>query len=145
MSVISIILMGIRSLSVLNSNPALGGGGLRRDETSDLLNTLADLIEGGQETNTALKEFAAQIAHMAENNVQPTPSQIAGLKDRSDAAHHRLQLAKARLDGDDEEEVIQNLEDLSGEELVALADAQGIDVGDSREDLIAQLRASQAE
>jgi hypothetical protein len=94
MSILQLILVSVRGLSLLTNNPALGGGSsLKLQETSEFLSLLGELLERGDEANEELKEFAEVVAAMAKESRAPTPTEWQTLRDRSDAAHDAIQAA----------------------------------------------------
>ena len=99
MNPIQLILIAIRGISVLTSNPALGGGSnVKLQEASKLLSFFGELLERGDEAHTELKEFAETIKRMADENRAPTPTEWKALQDRSDAAHDVIQEARRRAE-----------------------------------------------
>lgn len=100
MTPLEIVLMVVRGISTLASNPALGGGsnlGLRR--TSGLLDMLATLIEGGDETKKELDAFAKEIQTMVDSNGAPTRGQWEAMQARDAAARKQLLENAAALAG----------------------------------------------
>lgn len=102
MNPIQLILIALRGLSVLTSNPALGGGSsVKLQETSKLLEFLGELLERGDEAHTELKEFADSIKTMAAEGRAPTPSEWKALQDRSEAAHNIIQEAAREAEAEE--------------------------------------------
>ncbi|WP_455363610.1 hypothetical protein [[Eubacterium] cellulosolvens] len=98
MDPISMILLAVRGLSVVVSNPALGGGSsLKMNEISEFLGMLGELIERGNEGHEELKRFAETIDQMVAENRAPTPKEWDILRGRSDAAHAVIQRAAAEV------------------------------------------------
>lgn len=96
MGIIQLVLIAIRGLAVVTSNPALGGGSsVRLDQASELLGLLGELLERGNEGKKDLTEFATMIEAMAKEGREPTPEEWQSLRDRSDSAHATIQEAAA--------------------------------------------------
>jgi outer membrane biosynthesis protein TonB len=99
MNPIQLILIAIRGLSILTSNPALSGGAnVKLQEASKLLGFFGELLERGDEAHTELKAFAETIKAMADEGRAPTAAEWASLKERSDAAHDVIQAARRRAE-----------------------------------------------
>jgi outer membrane biosynthesis protein TonB len=95
-------LIAIRGLSILTSNPAIGGGGnVKLQEASKLLNFLGELLERGDDAHGELTEFAESIKAMADAGRAPTPSEWQALADRSQAAHDIIQDARRRAEAEE--------------------------------------------
>ncbi len=103
MSIIQLVLVAIRGLSVITNNPALGGGSsVRLDQASELLSLLGELLERGKEGHAELKEFTEVVEAMAKEGREPTPTEWQTLRDRSDAAHATIQESAASAKAEDE-------------------------------------------
>ena len=102
MNPIQLILIALRGLSVITSNPALGGGSMvNRQETSKLLDFLGELLERGDEAHTELKEFAEAVKAIADENRAPSRAEWQSLQDRSDAAHDVIQTARRAAEAEE--------------------------------------------
>lgn len=95
MNPIQLIWIALRGLSVITSNPALGGGSMVKvQEASKLLDFLSELLERGDEAYTELKEFAETVKAIADENRSPTAIEWQTLEERSAAAHDVIQAAR---------------------------------------------------
>jgi hypothetical protein len=92
------ILLALNALATLVRNPALGGGGIRAEENVRLLAHLMQLIQGGQRTAQALKEFAERIAAMAAAGQVPVERDFAEFTARLDAAMTIVEEARAKVE-----------------------------------------------
>jgi|SRR5690554_2426213 len=97
MNVAEVVALALQSLSLLASNPKLGGGGLKKEEISELLEQFAILVRGGQKTWEELKEFAREVRDLADRGAQPSPRQWDLFRSRDEAVRATLQAAKERL------------------------------------------------
>lgn len=108
MGFLELVLVAIRGLSLVTSNPALGGGtSVRMQEASELLSLLGELVERGDEAHEELTEFTKVIEAMAEEGRNPTPAEWQTLRDRSDAAHSTIQDAVAEIEAKEEAEAAE--------------------------------------
>lgn len=104
MDPLSIALLAINGLRTVMGNPALGGGSsVRLDQASELLGILGTLLQQGDESLDDLREFTKIIEAMAAQGREPTPTEWGILRQRSDAAHARLQAVKEELLREEEE------------------------------------------
>jgi hypothetical protein len=92
------IILALTALSTLMRNPALGGGGTRTEDNVRLIAHLVQLIQGGQKTAKALKEFADRIAAMAASGQNPTERDFAEFTGRLTAAMTVVAEAKAKVE-----------------------------------------------
>lgn len=105
MDPITLAITAINGLSLVLSNPALGGGSsIRQGEASELLGILATLLIEGDDARNDLIAFTEQIDAMVAQGRGPTPNEWAALRDRSDAAHDRLQEIEDELLEEEEPE-----------------------------------------
>lgn len=89
------VLIALNALSKLMANPRTAG---RSSRHVQLLAHLVQLIEGGQATAAALREFAARIKAMADAGRNPTDADFAEFTTRLDAALGVLAQAKQRIE-----------------------------------------------
>lgn len=102
MNPIQLILIALRGLSVITSNPALGGGSMvKMQEASKLLDFLGELLERGDEAHTELTEFAETVKAIADENRAPSRAEWQSLQDRSDAAHDVIQAARRAAEAEE--------------------------------------------
>lgn len=92
------VTVALLAIATLVKNPALGGGGLRADQTVRLINVLVQLIQGGRKTAQALRAFAEEITRMAETGYQPVERDFKAFEDRLAAAMAVVQEAKQRVE-----------------------------------------------
>lgn len=94
MDALAIITVALRGISLLASNPGLGGqGSATVREVAELTSMLASLTGAGEAGLTELKAFAEEVDGIAKANRAPTPEEWARLRARSDSAHDRIQAA----------------------------------------------------
>lgn len=91
------IILALNALATLVQNPALGGGGIRKEEQVRIIGHLIQLIQGGQKTAQALKEFAERIAAMAAAGQNPTERDFTEFTVRLDAAMTVVAAAKEKI------------------------------------------------
>ncbi len=102
MNPIQLILIALRGLSVITSNPALGGGSMVKvQQASKLLDFLGELLERGDEAHTELKEFAETVKAIADENRAPSSAEWQTLEDRSAAAHDVIQAARRKAEAEE--------------------------------------------
>lgn len=90
MGIAEIVTLIIRGISILSNNKALGGGGIGNTRTSFLLDTLAALIQGGEETWEDLKAFSTEIQALVDTNGEPTRGQWEAMIARDQVVRQRL-------------------------------------------------------
>lgn len=88
---LELITVLLQSLSAIASDPALG---YRGAAVKSVLDLAALAISRGTEGADQLKELAAQVKAMADEEREPTKDEWAALKTRSDAAHATIQAWK---------------------------------------------------
>ena len=104
-----LLAIAVAGLRTVLANPLLGGdSSVKMQEASELLGMLSDIITQGDDALDELREFTATITAMAEEGRDPTPAEWQALRERSDAAHDRLQAMK--------EEILREEGEASGEE-----------------------------
>lgn len=130
MGIIELVLVGIKGLSVVLNNPALGGGSsVKLQETSELLALLGELLTRGDEAHDELVAFTKVIEGMAAQGRAPSRVEWDTLRGRSDAAHDVIQAAAAATEEEETEQVF--LEDLTKAELLEQAVKDGVSVPSS--------------
>lgn len=90
-------LLLFKAVSLLVSNPALGGGGSRASEVVRVIGHITELINGGAKTAAELKAFAEQIHAMAVAAQLPTERDFAAWTVRLNAALTVVEEAKQKL------------------------------------------------
>jgi hypothetical protein len=121
MDPITFAITAINGLRLLLNNPALGGGSsVRPSEASELLGILGTLLVEGDDAHSDLVAFTEQIEAMVVAGRGPTPDEWTALRERSDAAHDRLQEIEEELRDEEEaptsEPVVEVEEETSEEE-----------------------------
>ena len=111
MNPVEVVVLALRSLALLAQNPKLGGGGLRSDQISELTNTLASLIEGGQETWEQLQAFAQEVKALADSGASPSALQWQQFRDRDAAARTAIERAAQRLAQAEDQELSEGDDD----------------------------------
>ena len=107
MEILALITTALRGISILTSNPLLGGGGsIVSRETAELITMLSTLVGKGAEGMTELKQFADEIEAMAKANRAPSPAEWATLRARSDAAHESIQAAAEAIEEPEPEQPV---------------------------------------
>ncbi len=96
MGIVTLILTAFQGVGVLAGNQHINLG-----QVNELLQTLARLVQIGGATHLELKNFTEDIERMVAQNRGPNDIEWANLRRRSDAAHDRLQAAKADILADD--------------------------------------------
>lgn len=97
MNPVQYILMALDGIARLTINPALGGGGYRRERIVQLLGALAVLVEGVQHGRRELIAFAEEVKALADAGVEPSRGQWEALMARDVAARVALAEARERL------------------------------------------------
>jgi hypothetical protein len=96
MGIVTLILTAFQGIGVLAGNQHINLG-----QVNELLATLARLVQIGGATHLELKNFTEAIERMVAEDRGPNDMEWANLKARSNAAHARLQAAKADILADD--------------------------------------------
>ena len=96
MGIVSLILTAFQGVGILAGNQHIN-----LPEVNELLGTLARLVQIGGATHLELKNFTEDIERMVAANRGPNDVEWANIRARSDAAHNRLQAAKADILADD--------------------------------------------
>lgn len=97
MNTVELVVLSLRAIATMTSDPRLGGGGMPRERAADMLQILAVLVDGGDRVHDQLKSFAEAVSQMAENNIQPTKTHLEALRARSQAATDALEKRAAEL------------------------------------------------
>ena len=104
MDMLQMAILAINGIRLVLVNPALGGGSsVRLDQASELLGILGTLLLQGDSAREDLKEFTGVIEAMVKDGREPTSTEWAFLRARSDDAHNRLQDVKKELLAEEEE------------------------------------------
>jgi hypothetical protein len=85
---LELILLFLRSLSSIATDPALGARGAAIKSVLDLA---ALAVERGAEGADQLKALVSAVKAMADEGREPTPEEWNTLKEQSDAAHAAIQ------------------------------------------------------
>ena len=142
MGIIELALVAIKGLSVVLSNPVVGGkSSVKFQDASELLALLGELLTRGDEAHDELVAFTKVIEGMAAQGRAPNRVEWDTLRGRSDAAHDVIQAAAAATEEEETEQVF--LEDLTKAELLEQAVKDGVSVPSSatKADIIALLEA----
>lgn len=142
MGIIELALVAINGLSVVLSNPVVGGkSSVKFQDASELLALLGELLTRGDEAHDELVAFTKVIEEMAAQGRAPNRAEWDTLRGRSDAAHDVIQAAAAATTEEETEQVF--LEDLTKAELLEQAVKDGISVPSSatKAEIIALLEA----
>ncbi len=85
---LNLILLLLRSLSSIATDPALGARGAA---IKSILDLAALALERGTEGSEQLKTLVARVKAMADEGRDPTPEEWDELKKQSDEAHNIIQ------------------------------------------------------
>lgn len=95
---IELVTVALRGIALLAHNKDIGGSRIGGEKTSELLNMLAMLVQGGSEVHRELREFSEEIADMAEQGRNPSVAQFQRLRERSAVANAIIEQAGRRLE-----------------------------------------------
>lgn len=86
------------ALKLLLINPALGGGGAKREDLVRIIDHVQALVAGGRATARALEQFANRINDMAVAGQVPTARDFTDFTERLDEELSVVEQAKERLE-----------------------------------------------